>query len=179
LYASPAHALNLLRENADLNRAPLQIRDEKSGSFAEKSSDCLKNLDLMNYPARSDVLLACEGAVLLNEAYEQKIQNSLKIIVDAVAKRTNCETIQTAPVPELFLSGGPPTVTLFSPSAVNLLALDGFVIAAKQPNAVFEEDMRKTFSQNHLEVEFIDAHMLNNYDGGIHCATNVLRKCSQ
>lgn len=187
LYASPDNALKIAIENSRHNPAApdllLAQTDQVVGPW--HPANCLSALG-----ARGTIhfkeAAACAAFLNANHYYDHLIQSELDRLVNRVEQATGCGSIQRVPLPVLYLPSVSPSsaapsfvgapVAVLNPNPVNGLVLKNLFVTGKQPNPLFESAIRSQLHQRGMAAEFVDSSVLHAQNGGVHCATNVIRQ---
>lgn len=187
LHASPKLGLKLSKDSS----LPLEpARPPKGNKIQQRAPEetnyfhnCLDRIPRTEFgepaPTGLDVH-SCAALVRANEKYESIIQANLTKITRAVSFRTGCFNVSTIALPQLFIpqAGYDGKATALNPNLANGMTINNLYIAPSQPNAAFQTHMEKVFQERGAQIRFIPADAYHFAGGGLHCATNVLRSCS-
>lgn len=178
MYSSPGKALEILKTESTLQKAPLNLRI----GFG----DTKKIFDLWSCFRDEDKSPGCNTIQTINKTYEKIVQSNIEYLKkELISYDTSCSKVNFVPIPMLFTSSkeqknygasGDEAITL-EPNPVNNVILGDHILLPKQNLEAFHNYTENILSKYDKQLTFVDGKYVHYFDGGIHCSMNFQRAC--
>ncbi len=175
--SSPKLALELIDKNpATVKSAKSFVPYFDNSNYWPEYSHCLK-----------EKLIKTKECINLRKAnirYQTKIDKSVETIQSAMQEKHGCK-LKVENIPQLFLpyklkevfKGNQDRAAALNPNSVNNIYFNGFLMIAKQELDFFQAFIENILKNYPFQTTFLDNKFINELNGGLHCATNILYGC--